>query len=298
MHSHASTSKYQRPSSLTVALGLLRQGFLPIAGGTDYYPSKVGLPLTDQLLDLSGISDFSSISSAPTNSIVLSALTTWRQCQVDFAQHKLPIWCAALAQSAKDVGGWQIQNRGTLGGNLCNASPAADGVVALLALGAQVVLASCAGPASNAPLTTRNLPLGQFVVGNRKTAKTDGELLIQIQLVPHSPRARSVFLKLGHRKYLVISIVMVGVLIDFDETDTVTTCRIAIGSCAKAALRVLDLEPLVVGQPRSAVMPVIQDNLFRLVAAISPIDDIRGTAAYRQLASQELVIRAFTEVLR
>jgi CO/xanthine dehydrogenase FAD-binding subunit len=293
-------AQYQRPSSLRAALSFLHQGFLPIAGGTDYYPSKVGKPLAGKLLDLSAISDFSSGSSSisdATDSIVLSGLMTWRQCQTDFERAKLPIWCAALSQSAKDVGGWQVQNRGTLGGNLCNASPAADGVVALLALGAEVVLASLSVNAL-VNLQTRTLPLTDFVLGNRQTAKLPCELLTQIRLPLHSDRARSAFLKLGHRKYLVISIVMVAVLLDFDDLGVVTKCRVAIGSCAKAALRIADLERLIVGLQKSHVMQTVEKNLSKVTAAIHPIDDVRGTAAYRRVAAQELVERAFSEVLR
>jgi CO/xanthine dehydrogenase FAD-binding subunit len=288
---------YQRPSSLRAALSLLQQGFLPIAGGTDYYPGKVGKPLTDKLLDLSAIRDFSASTGAPTDVVVLSGLMTWRQCQNDFEQEKLPTWCAALFQSAKDVGGWQVQNRGTLGGNVCNASPAADGVVALLALGAEVVLTSLSVDVP-ANLQIRAIPLTDFVLGNRQTAKLPLELLTQIRLPLHSARARSVFLKLGHRKYLVISIVMVAVLLDFDDRGLVTKCRVAIGSCAKAALRIRDLERLIIGLQKNNVMQAVEKNLLIVAATVDPIDDVRGTAAYRLVAAQELVGRAFSEVLR
>jgi CO/xanthine dehydrogenase FAD-binding subunit len=297
---HSEVSKYQRPTSLLVALALLNDGFIPIAGGTDYYPGKVGKPLTDNLLDLSCIADFGATQPVgSTDSIRLSGLCTWRQCRNDFDLGRLPIWVAALAQSAKDVGGWQVQNRGTLGGNLCNASPAADGVVALLALGASVVLVSSRYDQSNtAPsLHYRSLALSDFVLGNRQTAKAKGELLTHIELPKHSNRARSVFLKLGHRKYLVISIVMVAVLLDFDDLGSVITCRIAIGSCSKAALRITGLEQLVVGSHRSNLIAIVKENIGLVIDTIQPIDDVRGTALYRLTAAQELVLRAFAEVL-
>jgi CO/xanthine dehydrogenase FAD-binding subunit len=297
--------KYQRPQTLQAALNLLKQGFVPIAGGTDYYPSKVGRPLVDKLVDLSGVIDFngSSVKLDPgsvidQSGVFLSALMTWRRCQMEFSQRNLPIWCAALAQSAKDVGGWQVQNRGTLGGNLCNASPAADGVVALLALGAKVALVSESADQPSARLKIRILELSDFVLGNRHTARASDELLTQIQLPEHSSLARSVFLKLGHRKYLVISIVMVAILLDFDEDGFVTTCRVAIGSCSKTALRVLRLERLVLGKQRDQVLVAVKGGIAEVVAAIQPIDDVRGTALYRQSASQELVLRAFSQVLQ
>jgi CO/xanthine dehydrogenase FAD-binding subunit len=293
---------YQRPSSLIDALVLLQQGYVPIAGGTDYYPGKVGKPLNDPLLDLSAIAELKHSHSTFKNpidrsAICLSALTTWRDCQLALESGRLPRWCLALAQSAKDVGGWQIQNRGTLGGNLCNASPAADGVVALIALGADVVLVSQAASQKTELVDKRQLAISDFVLGNRHTARKPNELLSQIQLPAHSDRARSVFLKLGHRKYLVISIVMVAVLIDFDQQGVVTTCRVAVGACAKAAMRVLSLEALIVGQHRDNVIDIVKNNITQVLAAITPIDDVRGTALYRQSASQELVLRAFAEVL-
>jgi CO/xanthine dehydrogenase FAD-binding subunit len=293
--------KYERPTSLLNALSLLNQGFLPIAGGTDYYPSKVGKPLVDNLLDLSAVADFDRVVSEGEAGLSLSALTTWRRCQTDFESGALPLWCAALAQSAKDVGGWQVQNRGTLGGNLCNASPAADGVVALLALGADVVLVGVQPDDAGAGLMIlkeRSVALSNFVLGNRITVKQPDELLTRICLPGHSENARSVFLKLGHRKYLVISIVMVAVLLDFNADNRITICRIAIGSCAKAALRVSTLEKKILGTHRSKVMDIVTAGIAEVVSAIRPIDDVRGTTEYRQFAAQELVLRAFTEVLR
>jgi CO/xanthine dehydrogenase FAD-binding subunit len=296
--------KYQRPTTVRAALDLLSQGFVPIAGGTDYYPGKVGQPIVDKLLDLSGVTDFdltrssSMAVSVAATGMYLSALTTWRDCQTKFAAGKWPVWLAALAESAKDIGGWQVQNRGTLGGNLCNASPAADGVVALLALGAKVVLVSKSSAKADATLKTRTLSITDFVLGNRLTARNNDELLSQIYLPEHSERARSTFIKLGHRKYLVISIVMVAVFMDFDESGQVTTCRIAIGSCAKAALRVHKLESLILAKHRDEVISVVRAYAAEIVAAIHPIDDVRGTAVYRQSASQELVLRAFTAVLQ
>ncbi len=290
--------KYERPTSLLSALSLLKQGFLPIAGGTDYYPGKVGKPLVDNLLDLSAIADFDVVGNPIGFGQSLSALTTWRQCQLDFHSGKLPVWCAALAQSAKDVGGWQVQNRGTLGGNLCNASPAADGVVALLALGGQVLLVKKASDSADEAFKARSLHIADFVLGNRLTAKQPDELLTQIYLPDHSANARSVFLKLGHRKYLVISIVMVGLLLDFDLDGHVVTCRIAIGSCTKAALRVTALENQVIGYHRREVMKIVTTSIAEIVSAIQPIDDVRGTSQYRKSAAQELVLRAFAEVMQ
>ena len=120
----------------------------------------------------------------------------------------LPPLFDALKAAAREVGGVQIQNAGTVAGNVCNASPAADGMPALLALGAEVELQSAAG--------SRRLPLDDFVLGSRRTARRADELVSALHIPARAAGARSVFLKLGGRRYLVISITMVAVLIELD----------------------------------------------------------------------------------
>lgn len=281
---------YERPLSLAAALALLPMGYVPIAGGTDYYAARVAKPLKDSLVDLSALAGLRAFED-DNGGLKIGALTTWRDCVR--AQDRLPAYFAALAQAAKDVGGWQVQNRATLGGNLCNASPAADGTVALLGLDASVQLASLI----NDEIILREVLVGDFVMGNRKTALAPNELLVSIRIPAHSAKARSVFLKLGHRKYLVISIVMIAALIDFDSNDHVSTVHVAIGSCAKKAVRVKLLENVLTGLPRKSVMAALSRNLHLVAEAISPIDDVRGTAAYRLEAAAVLVRRAFTQLL-
>ena len=127
------------------------------------------------------------------------------------------------------MGGIQIQNRGTVGGNLCNDSPAADGIPPLLALDARVELTSSRG--------RRTLAVDEFVIGNRRTALAPDELLTAVEVPVHSANAVSCFLKLGHRRYLVISIAMVAVVLDFDANDRIRYCGIAVGACSAAARR-------------------------------------------------------------
>jgi CO/xanthine dehydrogenase FAD-binding subunit len=291
---------FERPTSLLNALAFLPLGYVPIAGGTDYYPARVAKPLTDSLLDLSAITSLKGFTTTETlpsasgqncSALTIGALTTWRQC-VQVKQN-MPDFFTALAQAAKDVGGWQIQNRATLGGNLCNASPAADGTVALLGLNASVKLARI----KKGAVSYRDLALTEFVLGSRKTALAADELLVSIQIPSYGSTAKSVFLKLGHRKYLVISIVMVAVLIDFDGGDHVSLIHVAIGSCTKAAVRISSLEKVLMGVTRAQVMSVLAKNLNLIADAIAPIDDVRGTATYRIDAAQVLVQRALSILL-
>jgi N-methylhydantoinase B len=201
----------------------------------------------------------------------------------------LPPGLEALVQAALEVGGRQIQNQGTLGGNLCNASPAADGVPVLLALDAQVELRSRAG--------SRRMSLAEFVLGNRRTALAPGELLVAIYLPLGSPCARSQFLKLGHRRYLVISIAMVAVSVDADAQNRLARCAVAVGACSAAAKRLPRLEERLLGLPPSqaagaAASALASGDAAALLAPLSPIDDVRGTAGYRREAVRELIGRA------
>jgi CO/xanthine dehydrogenase FAD-binding subunit len=288
---------FESPSSLESALALLEKGFKPLAGGTDYYPGKVGQPLCDSLLNLMQIPGLRQISTLDSGGFILGAMTTWRDCLEWTQRPKTPKHVAALGEAAAQVGGWQVQNRGTIGGNLCNASPAADGTVALLALDAKVTLAR-AQVLPNDKLVRvfyRQLDLIDFVVGNRLTSKTPNELLTAVQLPGLSPRVRSAFCKLGNRKYLVISIVMVAVVLDFDESGTVVHCRIAVGSCNKAAVRIHTLEATLIGHSKRSLVNQAQQHLDLIDEIVQPIDDVRGTAVYRRNAACTLVLRALQQ---
>jgi len=261
---------YARPTRIDDALKLLaRGGRTVLAGGTDFYPARVGKPLDEDVLDVSAISQLKGISENADHWRI-GAATTW----TDVIEAKLPPLFDCLKLAAREVGGWQIQNAGTVAGNVCNASPAADGVPALLALGAQVECAREDG--------SRVVPLDQFVIGPRQTALETGELVTAI-LVPRPKHpAASHFLKLGARKYLVISIAMAAAVIE-REKGVVTAARIAIGACSPVAKRLPELEKdLVRGDFR-----VRPEHL----APLSPIDDVRGSAEYRREAALVLAQR-------
>jgi len=290
MTAHASIQPPRAPVHIEEALELLSQpGWLPLAGGTDVFPAHVGRPIAQPLLDLSridGLRGQGRVTDAAGRAWwLIGALETWSAVR----DAPLPPGFEALVQAALEVGGRQIQNQGTVGGNLCNASPAADGVPVLLALDAEVELRSRAG--------RRRLPLEAFVLGNRRTALAPGELLVAIDLPLGSPRARSQFLKLGHRRYLVISIAMVAVSVDLDAQDRLARCTIAVGACSAAARRLPRLEEQLLGLRPSqaaaaAASALASGESAALLAPLSPIDDVRGTAGYRREAVRELIGRA------
>ena len=275
---------YLRPGGLEEAVAALANGrYTVLAGGTDVYPARVGRPFNDDILDITALSGLRGIAESDAG-WRLGALTTWS----DVLRAPLPPCFAALKLAAREVGGVQIQNAGTLSGNLCNASPAADGVPPLLALEAEVELAAQGG--------TRRLKLDDFILGNRKTARRPDELVTAIHVPKFSERARSTFLKLGARKYLVISIAMVAVLIDVDEVGEIARARVAVGSCSAKAVRLPAVEAALTGQGFDAdLLPRIGEEQFD---PLSPIDDIRATAAFRREAAVTLVRRAVATLLQ
>jgi CO/xanthine dehydrogenase FAD-binding subunit len=285
---HSGGRVYRRPDDLGQALELLSMHRPAVlAGGTDFYPARVGKPEPPAVLDLSRVAGLRGIE-ASAHGWRVGALTTW----TDVARAPLPPLFAALQQAAAEVGGPQVQNRGTLGGNLCNASPAADGVPALLALGAAVEVASRRG--------RRELALADFLLGPRRTALAGDELLVAIVVPARGPAARSRFLKLGHRRYLVISIAMVAAAIDVDAQDRAVSVALAVGSCSAVARRLPALEERLLGLPRAALgaraASLLREEAAVLLAPLSPIDDVRGSGHYRLDAVATLLPRALEDL--
>lgn len=273
-----SISLFLRPATLDEALHTLAHTHATIlSGGTDLFPAFTGAQLKGPILDISGINELKGIR-ASQDFFHIGARVTWSE----FLAAPLPCGFDGLRATAREIGSIQIQNQATIAGNICNASPAADGVAALLALDAEIALASQAG--------TRNLPLAEFVQGNRKTARRADEILTSIRIPRRWQDAASSFLKLGARRYLVISIVMVATNLFIDEDRRVREAAICVGSCSAKALRLTELENALVGAAiDSSMLQIVSAEHF---SALSPIDDIRGTASYRQEAAQTLVRRS------
>lgn len=271
--------RFLRPHHLDDALGALASGgWTVLAGGTDHYPARVVEQRDEDVLDITGIAALRGIADAGDHWRI-GALTTWSE----LADADLPAAFDGLRAAAREVGGVQIQNRGTIGGNLCNASPAADGVPPLMSLDASVELMSAAG--------SRRLPLDRFIRANRRTDRRPEELLAAIRVPKPRHAARSAFLKLGARRYLVISIAMVAGVIEIDR-GTVAAARIAVGACSAVASRLPALEAALVGRAVDGGLAdlVEPDHLDTL----APIDDVRANKAYRRDAALVLVRRCLS----
>ena len=272
---------YFRPRTLQEAVHTLAShGGHILSGGTDFFPALGDRPAPSPIVDISALGEIRGISIEPDH-IRIGGLTTW----TEVIRSPLPRCFDALKSAAREVGSIQIQNRGTVAGNLCNASPAADGVPPLLALDADVELVSTSG--------MRRIPLCNFIVGNRKTLRRPDEMLSAMIVARKLDDARSTFRKLGARRYLVISIAMVAAVVQTDQADRVTEARVVVGSCSVRAQRLAQLERDLVGARATAGWGnvVTQKHL----AGLSPIDDVRATAEYRRDAARTLVKRALED---
>ena len=273
---------YSQPTQLGDALGLLeRSGARVVAGGTDIYPAMAPGSCPDAFVDVMGIAGFDEISETGA-AVRFGAAVTWS----DIAGADLPPAFDALKQAAREVGSVQIQNAGTIAGNICNASPAADGVPPLLALNAEVEIASAARG-------TRVLALSAFLTGVRQTALNPDELVTAV-IVPATPAGMlSGFEKLGSRRYLVISIAMTAVNLLLDSSGRIAEARIAVGSCSAVAQRLTALEADLIGQ-HPAGIAITREHL----SSLSPIDDVRGSGAFRLEAAEEQIRRAILKAVQ
>ncbi len=272
---------YLRPTDLAEALAALAESPMTVlAGGTDFYPARVGRALDDDILDITALASLSGIADAGDH-FRIGATTRWS----DIIAAELPNWFDGLKLAAREVGGVQIQNAGTIAGNLCNASPAADGVPPLLALDAAVELASRGGK--------RVLPLASFITGNHRTARAPQELLTAVLVPKPRCKARAGFAKLGARKYLVISIVVAAAVLEVAE-GRIAAARIAVGACSPVAQRLRDLEGTLRGRRCAPGLGRTVEAVH--LAGLAPIDDIRGTAVYRSDAARTLIARLLDDL--
>jgi CO/xanthine dehydrogenase FAD-binding subunit len=279
-----SISLFLRPGTLDEALAALAETRAAIlSGGTDLFPALSFGPLRGAVLDISALAELKGIRFADAF-IDIGGRTTWSE----IVSASLPRGFDGLKAAAHEIGGVQIQNQATVAGNICNASPAADGVAALMALDAEVTLASRS--------TARTLPLSDFVQGNRKTIRQSDELLTKIRVPRRLENAASTFLKLGARRYLVISIVMVAANLVADSKGHIQEALICVGACSPKALRLVELEQALGGQPLNATVSKLVTRAH--LSPLMPIDDLRATAAYRLDAAETLVKRALEACAR
>ncbi len=276
---------FLRPASLRELVVMLDEaGGRIIAGGTDVIPKmRRDLFSASILIDASTIAELNFIEETD-NEISIGALTT-HQAIADSTL--LQTANPALTKAAASVGCHQTRHRGTVGGNLANASPAADTVPALLAFDAVVRLVRKDGE--------RMMPLKDFFIAPGKTKLESGEVIHSVAFRRLSGAWGAAFLKLGKRNGMAIAVVSVAAAVVLDSSGKIRDARIALGSVAPMAVRSPRAEKMLLGQEASA--GVVNDAANAIAEDISPINDVRSTAEYRRHAACVLTRRALEQAI-
>lgn len=279
---------FYRPATLPEALALLAErgaDAMPIAGGTNVIVDlRAGKHRPRALVDVAHLSELRGVQ-CENGHLIIGGGTTISDLRSDplIVQH-----APALREAAAVFANPLIRNRATVGGNLADASPAADTAPPLLALDAEVELTSQGG--------TRRVPLADFLVGVRKTLRRPDELLTAVRFpIPPAPGSASHFQKVGLRKADAISVLSAAVAVTCDAAGRCTAVRIALGALAPRPLRATAAETLLVGEK---LTPAMIAEASRLAGeAARPINDIRSSAGYRRQVTEVVVRRLLDKVL-
>ena len=271
MKTALSTLDLRRAANLGEALAILRdEPRTPVAGGTDVYVQlNFGVHPSSRFLDIDSLDELRGIR-VYDDLLVFGALVTYTDMLASpLVRDRLPM----MLDAARQVGGPQIQNRGTVGGNIANGSPAGDSLPVLAACDAVVVLRSVAGE--------RRVPLTGFYTGYRASVMRSDELIVAVEVPPVG--GRQYFRKVGTRAAQAISKVVVAAVRDG------STIRIAVGSIAPTVVRLPATERAL------ASGASIDDAMVALRGEVHPIDDLRSTAEYRLRVTENLVRRLWLE---
>ncbi|HSJ28538.1 MAG TPA: xanthine dehydrogenase family protein subunit M [Acidimicrobiia bacterium] len=274
-------SSFISPTTTGEALAALQElgsSATILAGGTDIMVQlQAGQIHPETILHIGNLDDLRGIDRTDT-AVGLGSLVTHHQVGIDaYLSRRL----RALAEACSTVGGWQTQEVGTLGGNVCNASPAADTIAPLLVADASVTLASTGG--------TRSMPLVDFILGRRSTAARPEELLTRLDVTPCEAGTGEVYVKVAPRTAMEVAVV--GLAVRLSMTDgTVTDARIAATAVAPVPFRSSAAEQALIGSRLE--VEAVEEASRLLAAEARPIDDARASASYRKMVLQRLVGRA------
>jgi CO/xanthine dehydrogenase FAD-binding subunit len=273
------TVRYQRVASEQELLdGLSQPGAVILCGGTDaIVKMRAGMIHPELLLDITGVESMQGIAVVGPHLEIGAATLESDILRSPLVGSHVPLLAAVIRQ----LGSVQIRNRGTLGGNVVNASPAADSAIPLLLYDAELMIVS--------PTSARWLRLEEFFTGPGRTTLASGEFVRTLRLpIPEDP-LRPFFHKVGKRNALTIAIASLGTLLRL-EGETIREVRIAAGSVAPTPKRLHAVEHQLVGTRLCAA--TIADARTLIMEAISPISDIRATAEYRRNVIGDLLVRA------
>jgi len=277
--------KFHSPKTLTEAYDHLeKKGARVIAGGTDVIPQMAnGRFQTDLLVDISYLSELSYIKQEE-DVIHIGGLTNY---SLMINSPLLKTSAPLLVEAAATVGAIQTQNRGTIAGNIGNASPAGDLLPPLLVLDAVVTLTNREGK--------RQVSLSEFLLGPGKTALSPGEIIHQISFKGLDPETGSTFIKLGNRQGMAISVVNAAVLLKIDGSENVGDIRLSLGAVAPTPIRCPKAEAVLYG--KKITQALLEETAAMAAKECSPISDLRASADYRRHAAQILVKRSLQQCL-
>jgi len=271
--------EFQSPPTLEDLCQLLaeRKGTI-IAGGTDLIPKMQRMGVSNPfLVDLSRIPQLRFLESNQKKIRIGSLITFNEIARSEIVQRGAHL----LADAARTVGSEQIRNRGTLGGNVANASPAGDSLPPLLVLDAELILLSKFGE--------RIVPLSRMLLGPGETAIAENEVIHSICINQLDNDTRSCFLRLGNRQGKSIAVVSVAIALKLDGQGCIEDLRLALGAVAPTAMRCVNIENEFIGEQIS--IELIGEVAEKASRDCSPIDDVRGTANYRRHVVKQYVAR-------
>lgn len=277
----APVSRFEAPTEVDAAVALLagEQGARVLSGGTDLLVQmRLGAGTPPLFVDVKRIPRLTALQ-LDANGLCIGAAVPAAEIYENESIRSL--W-PGLAEATDLIGSTQIQGRATWSGNLCNASPAADSVPALIACDATAVIA---GPSGE-----RRVAVEDFTTGPGRTVLEQGELVVEFEVPAPAAHASDAYLRLIPRTEMDIAVVGVGVALTLDDGGTVTEARVALGAVAPTAIRVPEAEAALVGS--RAEDDALAAAAAAATAAANPIDDKRGTVAYRKKIAGVLTTRA------
>ena len=276
--------QYHSPETLEDALSLLAEleNASPVIGGTDLMIAmRNGVSIPDHIVDLNEISELNYVKEEE-GIIMIGATATHAQVASSPIVTKIP----SLVDAVSRIGSPQIRNRGTITGNICNASPAADSAPPLLVHIAEVEIQS--------PDGARVIPIADLFAGPKINSLEPGELLTEIRIPVTPAGSASSFKRIGRRKAFTLSVVSSAAYIQM-EGETCTDAKVAFGSVAITPIRVPEAESLLSGSKLDE--ETIQAASDAVYEAVKPITDIRGTAEYRKDMCPVLMRRAIDQCM-
>jgi carbon-monoxide dehydrogenase medium subunit len=275
---------YERPKTIGEAIVAMRAtDARALAGGTDLVPQlREGRRRAARIVDLKHVPEMTAITVLADGSVQIGAAVT----ATAVARHAAIVaGYPAVAESAQLIGGVQVQNRASLGGNICNAAPSADGVPALICHGAQALIGG--------PEGTREMPVEAIFAGPGRTTLAPGELLLAIRLPPADRSAAGAYRRFTPRREMDIAVAGAGAWLRLRADGTIAQARVALASVAPTPIRAPTPEKKLLGERPTGVL---FEEAGRLAAQDArPISDTRGSAGYRATLVAVLVARALAD---